>query len=120
MKSITETIVENIDNEDIIEESRRNPKYVIRYKIKGSGHDYMFCDHWQAMVRQEPISKAIYWDVMLMSGTSLNDPRGLVAWHGENGYWANRYENAPNNKSHSTRGNKLNQAELEIIERTRQ
>ena len=118
MKAINEYIESNLKSEKLVEESKKNPKYVIRYYVKGNGHDYIFCDDWMKEIKKSPINKAKYWDVMLMSVPSLDDIKGLIAWHGWGGFWANKLEDSVGDKN-SSRRPKLTKSELEKLESTR-
>ena len=41
----------------IINEAKQ-PRYVIRFYIKGIGNEMRYSNNWEADVKQEPISKA--------------------------------------------------------------
>ena len=72
----------------------KNPKYVIRFYIKGVGNDMRYSDNWQKDVSKEPISKAEYWEVYDNSKWNFSEPDACVAWHGENSFWGTIVKNS--------------------------
>lgn len=65
----------------------KQPRYVIRFYIKGVGNDMRYSNNWEADVKQEPISKAEYWEVNDNTKWNFSGPEACVAWHGKDSYW---------------------------------
>ena len=83
--------------------------------------DRIFTDDWKNVVSKEPVSDAKYWDVSDMRYNNWSEPESLVAWHGENGYWANAYENSKNPDEspswyHKFKGDELKKIDKEAVQ----
>ena len=83
MKSLSEAIKESILNE-------ARMKFCVNYFNKV--WDKILTNDWKKVVSSEPVSGASYWDVSDMNSYNTSEPDSLIAWHGEGGYWANKYD----------------------------
>ena len=53
-----------------------------------------YSNNWEADVKQEPISKAEYWEVNDNTKWNFSEPEACVAWHGENSFWGTIVKNS--------------------------
>jgi hypothetical protein len=76
-----------------INESKQ-PRYVIRFYVKGVGNDMRYSNNWQSDVDKEPISKAEYWEVNDNTKWNFSEPDACIAWHGKDSYWGSIVQNS--------------------------
>lgn len=72
----------------------KQPKYVIRFYVKDRGNDMRYSNNWEADVKQEPISKAEYWEVNDNTKWNFSEPEACVAWHGKDSFWGTIVHNS--------------------------
>ena len=100
---------------NFINESKQ-PKYVIKFYVKGVGNDMRYSNNWTKDISETPISNAEYWEVLDFSKWNFSDYEALIAWHGEKSYWgtlvkyAEHPEDAPKWWNNHIKGR-----ELEVI-----
>lgn len=83
MKNLSEVLKESILNE-------ARMRYCVNYFNRV--WDRILTNDWKKVVSSEPVSGASYWDVSDMNSYNSSEPEALIAWHGEGGYWANKYD----------------------------
>lgn len=111
MKSLSEII-----KESILDEARM--KFCVTYFNKV--WNKILTNDWKKVVSSEPVSGATYWDVTDMNSYNTSEPDSLIAWHGEGGYWANKYDISKHPEKCGKWDRPFTGKDLEKIEKSKQ
>ncbi len=107
------------DINNYINESAQ-PKYCVNVYIQGVGNDRKLTNDWKSLVNSEWCKKAKYWEVLDMKSSNFADIEGLIAWHGEGGYFANIYNASKNPDKAESWETVVKGKELEKLEKCKQ